>query len=100
MFSEEQEQLCDHILELLSRMFELSITDPRQLAFQFAEKNATPHPFNMESEVAGSPENPWVSRGYECRTDNMFHPCKRQSFFYNFEAVIDKYKVGPSRMHN
>lgn len=59
VFSCEQErELLNHILELEKRFFGVSITDLRRLAFQLAEKNNIPHPFNNDTKMAGKD---WVA---------------------------------------
>lgn len=54
VFSDELEgMLVEHIKTMESRLFGLTKTDLRRLAFQLAEKNGLNHPFNKETGLAG-----------------------------------------------
>lgn len=46
-------QLVSLLLDLESKLFGLTIADLRRLVFRFCEANHIPHPFNMESKMAG-----------------------------------------------
>ncbi|XP_072401171.1 uncharacterized protein [Diabrotica undecimpunctata] len=53
VFSEAQEnELVDYILYLEERLFGLSLTDLRKLAFDLAGKNHIPHLFNEDNKMA------------------------------------------------
>lgn len=59
VFTDEMENmLVDHIKTMESRLFGLTKTDLRRLAFQLAERNNLSHPFNKEIGLAGLD---WVS---------------------------------------
>lgn len=46
-------QLADHLRWLDDHFFGLSITQVRKLAYEIAEKNHIPHPFNVDKQIAG-----------------------------------------------
>ncbi|KAK9887550.1 hypothetical protein WA026_023272 [Henosepilachna vigintioctopunctata] len=48
-----EDELVNHILELESRFFVVTIRDSRHLAYQSAAKYGLPHKFNPESKLAG-----------------------------------------------
>ena len=53
VFSESQEkELVDHLLHLEERLFGVTLSDLRTVAFELAEKNKIPHVFNMEKRMA------------------------------------------------
>lgn len=53
-FSTEMEmELAQHILKLEARLFGLTISDIRRLAFQLASRNQIPNTFNAEKGMAG-----------------------------------------------
>ncbi|KAG8228369.1 hypothetical protein J437_LFUL008218 [Ladona fulva] len=49
----QEEELVNHILEMETRFYGITLRDVRSLAFQLAEKNGIPHPFNSELGLAG-----------------------------------------------
>ncbi|KAG8237724.1 hypothetical protein J437_LFUL017026 [Ladona fulva] len=49
----QEEELVNHILEMETRFYGITLRDVRSLAFQLAEKNGIPHPFNFELGLAG-----------------------------------------------
>jgi hypothetical protein len=52
-----EEQLVRHLLLLDSKGFGLTVSDVRELTFQFAVKSGLSHKFNLESKMA---EYDWV----------------------------------------
>lgn len=54
VFSHKQEHhLVQHILSLEERLFGITLTDLRILAFELAERNGIQHSFNREKMMAG-----------------------------------------------
>ena len=54
VFSEVQErELVEHILFLEERLFGITLSDLRTLAFDLAEMNCIPHGFSMEKKWLG-----------------------------------------------
>lgn len=54
VFTEPQEQeLIQHILNLEKRFYGMTTVEIRRLAFDLAEKNLIPHPFNKSTKLAG-----------------------------------------------
>ena len=53
-FSEDEEnELVSHILKLEVTCYGITIREMRSLAFQMAVLNGKPHPFNLNSQLAG-----------------------------------------------
>ncbi len=48
-----EEELVKYIVELDARLFGITCTDLRSLAFQLAEKNGFPRNFDRESDLSG-----------------------------------------------
>ncbi|GBN05007.1 hypothetical protein AVEN_264256-1 [Araneus ventricosus] len=54
VFSEAQEkEFVQHLIHLEERLFGITLSDLRTLAFELAEKNNIPHVFNTEKRMAG-----------------------------------------------
>lgn len=113
VFSKEQEQeLVDHILMLESRLFGLTLTDVRKLAYELATKNNLQHPFNAELKIAGKdwlagfrarhkdklslrgPENTSISRAIGFNKEAV------EKFFDLLEGLYNKYNFSPSDIYN
>lgn len=113
VFSERQEQeLVDHILMLESRLFGLTLTEVRILAYELATKNNLKHMFNGELKMAGKdwlygflkrhqkklslrdPENTSISRAIG------FNKQVVGKFFDLLESLYNKYKFSPSDIYN
>lgn len=112
VFSAEQEkELVAYIKEMEVRLFGLSPTEIRHLAFQLAEKNNLDHPFNHESGVAGEdwwhcfqkrhpdlsirkPESTSAARAMG------FNKVAVSSFFGLLSVVVDEHKLTANRIFN
>lgn len=113
VFSEEQEkELVEHILMLESRLFGLTMTDVRKLAYELAAKNNLSHRFNNEDKMAGkdwlygflkrhkkslslrNPENTSIARamGFNKQSVNIF--------FDLLESLYDKHQFSPNDIYN
>lgn len=53
VFSKEQEELINHIIDMEERMYGLTIRDVLTLAYQLAERNGIKHPFSHDKKKAG-----------------------------------------------
>jgi len=54
VFSQEQEdEICNHAIEMQRRFYGLSLLDLRSIAFQLAERNELNHTFSKEKKLAG-----------------------------------------------
>ncbi|XP_055634056.1 uncharacterized protein LOC129774359 [Toxorhynchites rutilus septentrionalis] len=51
--SQQEEELVQHLLDLEKRFYGITMTNVRKLAFDLAEKNGLPHPFNKSTKMAG-----------------------------------------------
>lgn len=112
IFSEEQEvELVEYVQHMESRLFGLTTTELRRLAFQLAEKNQLPHNFNRESESAGLD---WL-KGFLKRHKNLslrspeptsaaramgFNKVAVDKFFDLLTTLTDKYSFRPTRIYN
>ncbi|XP_055633226.1 uncharacterized protein LOC129773613 [Toxorhynchites rutilus septentrionalis] len=56
--SQQEEELVQHLLDLEKRFYGITMTNVRKLAFDLAEKNGLPHPFNKCTKMAGKA---WLS---------------------------------------
>lgn len=55
VFTEEQEkELCEYVVNMEQKLFDLTSTELRSLAFQLAERNDFNNPFNKETKLAGT----------------------------------------------
>ena len=112
VFSDDQEsELVEHVLLLEQRLFGLTLTDLRQLAFELAEKNHISHTFNKEKKRAGkdwlygflkrhkqlslrNPEKTSIARA------KGFNYIVVQKFFDLLQSVYEKYHFSPSDIYN
>ncbi|XP_055622333.1 uncharacterized protein LOC129765913 [Toxorhynchites rutilus septentrionalis] len=56
--SQQEEELVKHLLDLEKKFYGITMTNVRKLAFDLAEKNGLPHPFNKSTKIAGKA---WLS---------------------------------------
>ena len=49
----QEDEICQHAIEMQRRFYSLSLHDLRALAFQLAERNGIEHPFSTEDKLAG-----------------------------------------------
>lgn len=112
VFTDELEgMLVEHIKTMESRLFGLTKTDLRLLAFQLAERNNLNHPFNKETGLAGLD---WVS-GFLKRHSELslrspeatsaaramgFNRAVVSSFFYLLDTLYAKHAFNSTRIYN
>ncbi|XP_026746589.1 jerky protein homolog-like [Trichoplusia ni] len=106
-----EDELVNHILELESRFFGVTIRDLRHLAYQLAEKYGLPHKFNPETKLAGwkwyykflkthpqislrTPEPTCMAR---CKG---FNKKTVMEFFDKYEALLDEGKFTAQQIYN
>lgn len=54
VFNAAQEaELVQHLLQLENRFYGINMRDVKELAFELAERNNLPHPFNKDKRMAG-----------------------------------------------
>lgn len=112
VFSEAQEkELVDHLLHLEERLFGVTLSDLRTLAFELAEKNKIQHVFNMERRMAGkdwlygflkrhpilalrNPEKTSMARA------KGFNRVALKMFFDLLESLYLKYQFSPNDIYN
>lgn len=112
VFSTEQEaELVEYIKHMESRLFGLTTTELRCVAFQLAEKNQLQHNFKMENEKAGLD---WL-KGFLKRHPDLslrspeptsaaramgFNKVAVGKFFALLTSLVDKFKFRPTRIYN
>lgn len=109
-FSEDEERdFVEHILLLESRLFGITTTEIKKLAFEFATKNGIPNRF--KARIAG---REWL-RGFRMRHPEIslrqpetvsaaramaFNRPQVQKFFNTLEMTLEKEKIGIDRIYN
>lgn len=112
VFSSEQENMIvEYILKMEGRLFGLTISDLKSLAYQFATRNNIKHNFNDDKEQAGKD---WVI-GFLKRHKNLslrlpeptsaarasaFNEVNVGKFFDLLDELYDKHKYPPNRIYN
>lgn len=112
VFTDELEgMLVEHVKTMESRLFGLTKTDLRRLAFQLAERNNLNHPFNKETGLAGLD---WVS-GFFKRHPELslrspeptsaaramgFNRAVVSSFFNLLDTLYVKHSFNATRIYN
>lgn len=112
VFSREQEEeLVHHVLEMEKRFYGLTCLELRSLAFQLAERNNIPHPFNRSAELAGEG---WLS-GFRKRHEQLslripeqtsiaraqgFNEVAVGKFYDLLQDVLITQKFTPDRIYN
>lgn len=112
VFSKDQEnELMQHILTLEERLFGLTLTDLRKLAFELAEANNINHPFNKEKQLAGKDwlygflkRHPKLSlRNPEPTSMARAKGFNRNAvgqFFDLLESLLKEHKFSPNEIYN
>lgn len=112
VFSEVQErELVEHILFLEERLFGITLSDLRTLAFDLAEMNCIPHGFSMEKKMAGKEwlygflkRHPTLSlRGPESTSmarAKGFNRVAVNKFFDLLKSMLTKHKFSPNEIYN
>ena len=111
IFSPEQEkELADYLMLMEKRLFGLTMTECRRLAFQLAELNGCDHPFNKELGMAGKGWMQGFFRRHQAlsiRTrSNIWSSCNgiqqdcSRIFFQLLTETVDKYKLTADRIFN
>ena len=108
---EQEKELVSYILEMETKLFGVSFTDLRKLAYQLAEKNDVSHNFNKNTQEAGKD---WV-RGFLKRHPDLslrtpeatsaaramgFNRTSVKKFFDCLTDVVSRYNFPPSRIFN
>lgn len=112
VFSPTQEaEIVKFLQDMEARLFGLTMLDCRRLAFQLAERNNLPHPFNKETQMAGEDwmrsflsRHPELSLRKPEATSGVramgFSQLGVNSFFELLKYTIDKYKLSPDQAYN
>lgn len=111
MTREMENELAQHILNMESAFFGLTVTDARKLAYQFAEKYHLPHRFNKEKEIAVKKwfarfmkEHPILSLRVPEPTSMArrkgFNKERVNEFFDKYEEILEKSKFTADKVYN
>ncbi|XP_055640903.1 uncharacterized protein LOC129778185 [Toxorhynchites rutilus septentrionalis] len=112
VFSSQQEQeMLNHVLNLQSRLYGLTARDIRKMAFELAEKNRLPHPFNPKTRLAGRDwfigfmkRHPTISmrtpEGTSVARARAFNKPSVQRFFDVLESKLNVMQYTPSQIYN
>lgn len=107
----QEEELTSHILKMESRLFGVTLTDLRVLAFDLAERNNIPNTFNKEKRRAGKAWMYAFLNRHPClrlRTPEAtsigraigFNRTAVEKFFALLTEVCEKYKFPPDCIWN
>jgi transposase-like protein len=106
---DEEAELVDYLKKMEERLFGLTMTECRKLAFQLAEQNGHEHPFNKNDEAAG---RGWMN-GFLKRHPELsirkpeatsgaramgFNKVAVSRFFKLLTEIVDKYKITAERI--
>ncbi|XP_014212661.1 tigger transposable element-derived protein 4-like [Copidosoma floridanum] len=111
VFSHEQEQvLCDYVLDMEKRLMVLSSMELRQLAYNFAIKLGVTHPFKSETCLAGKD---WLhsfmkrhelsnrkAQPISAARANGFNKYSVNEFFLLLKEVLEKYEISAVNIWN
>ena len=111
MNEEYETELLQYIIDMQQRFYGLSLTDVRQLVFQFAERNNIDVPFFKVTQLAGKD---WMSgflqrhQTISLRTPEATSLSRATGFnrvevgkFYNLlKPFLETKKIPPSRIYN
>lgn len=109
--AEQEKQLVEHVLVLEERLFGITLTDIRMLAFELAERNNIEHNFNRDKRMAGKcwlysflsrnkklslrdPESTSIARA------KGFNRVAVKKFFDLLGSLINKHKFTPNNIYN
>ncbi|GBN47613.1 hypothetical protein AVEN_262722-1 [Araneus ventricosus] len=112
VFSEAQEkEFGQHLIHLEERLFAITLSDLRTLAFELAEKNNIPHVFNTEKRMPGKEwlygflkRHPKLTLRYPEKTSiaraKRFNCVALNAFFDLLDSLYSKYKFSPNDIYN
>ncbi|XP_055634209.1 uncharacterized protein LOC129774489 [Toxorhynchites rutilus septentrionalis] len=112
VFSAEQEtELVQHLLDLEARFYGITMKDVQKLAYELAERNGIPHPFNHKLKMAG---RNWLD-GFLRRNQTLsfrkpeatsadrargFNKVSVGPFFDLLRSTLDSHQFPPARIFN
>lgn len=108
---EFEEELVQYAKDMERRFFGISYLDLRRLAFQLAGKNALPHQFNKEKQLAGKKWARLFMKRHPCLSLRQpeatsyaravgFNRPAVAKFFALLTETVDKYQLDGSRIYN
>lgn len=108
---DQEKDLVEHVLHLEERLFGITLTDLRILAYDLAVKNNITHSFNNDKKMAGKgwlysflTRNPRLSlRNPEATSmarAKGFNRIAVEKFFDLLASLIEKYRFTPNNIYN
>lgn len=109
--AEFEKQLVQYCIQMDERFYGLTLADVKSLAFQLADLNKIPHPFNVEKRSAGAKwlklflqRHPHLAKrkpqGTSMARIKGFNPDNVSKFFDILEAQLDNVDNSPTRIYN
>ncbi|GBM78850.1 hypothetical protein AVEN_157809-1 [Araneus ventricosus] len=103
--------LVQHLIYLEERLFGITLSDLRTLAFELAEKNSIPHVFNTEKRMARKDwfyeflkRHPKLALRYPEKTSiasaKVFNRVAINAFFALLDSLYSKYKFSANDIYN
>lgn len=112
VFTVDQEtELVQHLLDLESRFYGVTLQDMQKLAYELAVKNNLPHPFNHKRQMAGRnwvdgflKRNPILSfrkpEATSAARARGFNKPSVSAFFDLLRDTLERKQFAPSRIFN
>lgn len=108
---QQEEELVGYLKEMEARLFGLTITECRKLAFQLAEQNGIQHPFNKNDKMAGKG---WMMGFFNRHKDLSirkpeatsgaramgFNKVAVEQFFKLLQETVEKYQLTADKIYN
>ncbi|XP_053685729.1 uncharacterized protein LOC128735260 [Sabethes cyaneus] len=107
----QEKELVQHLLQLEERFYGLSMRDVKELAFELAERNNLPHPFNKALRMAGQDwlngfllRNPKISfrkpEATSAARARGFNKPSVTKYFDLLKAIMQHTRFEPTRIYN
>lgn len=108
---QQEEELVGYLKQMEARLFGLTITECRKLAFQLAEQNGIQHPFNKNDKMAGKG---WMTGFFNRHKDLSirkpeatsgaramgFNKVAVEQFFKLLQETVEKYQLTADKIYN
>lgn len=108
---QQEEELVGYLKEMEAKLFGLTITECRKLAFQLAEQNGIQHPFNKNDKMTGKG---WMMSFFNRHKDLSirkpeatsgaramgFNKVAVEQFFKLLEETVEKYQLTADKIYN
>lgn len=106
-----ERELVEHLKLLESRLFGMTVTDVRKLAYELAERSQLEHRFSHDTKMAGWD---WLA-GFRSRNPDIalrkpeatsaaramaFNRTQVAKFFELYQSCLEKHKIDPTKIYN